>query len=335
MAGVSRGIVDRVYHSRGYVKAEKAELVRQLLVKHNYQPNKLARALSVSQNEKRITVILNSIGNEYFDDVIRGIRSAAAEFAAYGLDVDIVSLKGFEPADQLEAIRRCQENGFDALVLTPVNDPAIAADIDRLTAAGLPVITVNTDIDGCARSCYIGCDYHRSGEMAGGFLTLLSTGRAETGARPLRVGIIQGSEHVKGHHDRCEGFLDIVGGQSAIQVCARETCNDDEELARQKSAEMLESSDPDCIYVVAGGLAGVMTAISEAGRPVKVLANDLTHAAIEGLKSDVIQVSIFQQPFTQGYLAIRTLFEYIYQDIMITEKSNTIQLTYVTKYNLP
>jgi LacI family transcriptional regulator len=85
--------VDRVYHSRGYVKAEKAERVRQLLAQFEYRPNKLARALSVSQNKKRIAVILNSIGNEYFDDVILGIERAARDYAGYGLSVEISRLK--------------------------------------------------------------------------------------------------------------------------------------------------------------------------------------------------------------------------------------------------
>jgi len=328
MAGVSRGIVDRVYHSRGYVKAEKAELVRQLLTQYDYRPNKLARALSVSQNKKRIAVILNSIGNEYFDDVILGIQAAARDFAGYGLSVEISSLKGFEAADQIKAIGRCIEQGCDALVLTPVNDPAVAERL-QLISQEIPVITVNTDINPAARSCYIGCDYRQSGVMAGGFLLLLTSGR------PARVAVIQGSDHVKGHLERFQGFVDTLKTESAIKIIACEPCQDDEELARCKTQAILQSSQPDYIYVAAGGLAGVMQAIRDVNHPVRVIANDLTHAAIDGLKSGIIQAAIFQQPFRQGYLAIRTLFEHIYQDITISDQSNTIQLTYVTKYNLP
>ena len=329
MAGVSRGIVDRVYHSRGYVKAEKAERVRQLLEQYDYRPNKLARALSVSQNKKKIAVILNSIGNEYFDDVILGIDSAAREFAAYGLDVKLVRLKGFEAADQICAINDCVEQGMDALVLTPVNDPAVAASLKRIFSSGTPVITVNTDISPEARSCYIGCDYWQSGVMAGGFLLLLA------GGRPAQVAIIQGSDHVKGHLERYEGFVETLASQPSIEIIASEPCQDDEDLARAKTTEILKTSSPDYIFVVAGGLSGVMQAIHSSARAVKVIANDLTHAAIEGLQSGIIQATVFQQPFRQGYLAVRTLFEYIYQDSTISEKSNTIQLAFITKYNLP
>lgn len=329
MAGVSRGIVDRVYHSRGYVKTEKAELVRQLLAQYDYRPNKLARALSVSQNKKRIAVILNSIGNEYFDDVIMGIQSAARDFAGYGLSVEISSLKGFEAADQIKAIDQCIEQSCDALVLTPVNDPAIADRLQLILGQGIPVITVNTDINPAARSCYIGCDYRQSGVMAGGFLLLLTNGR------PARVAVIQGSDHVKGHLERFEGFVETLKMQSAIEIIACEPCQDDEEVALSKTQAILQTGQPDYIYVAAGGLAGVMQAIRDAQQPVQVIANDLTQAAIDGLKSGIIQATIFQQPFRQGYLAIRTLFEHIYQDITISDQSNTIQLTYVTKYNLP
>lgn len=329
MAGVSRGIVDRVYHSRGYVKAEKAERVRQLLEQYDYRPNKLARALSVSQNKKRIAVILNSIGNEYFDEVILGINSAAREFAAYGLRVELVRLKGFDAGDQITAINECTAQGCDALVLTPVNDPAVAARLSQIKGHGIPVITVNTDISPAARSCYIGCDYRQSGVMAGGFLRLL------TGDSPVRVAVIQGSDHVKGHLERYEGFIETLRAQPDSEIIACEPCQDDEELARVKTLEILKTSRPDYIYVVAGGLRGVMQAIRALAVPVKVISNDLTHAAYDGLRSGIIQVTVFQQPFRQGYLAVRALFEHIYQDIVISEKSNTIQLTYVTKYNLP
>lgn len=329
MAGVSRGIVDRVYHSRGYVKAEKADRVRQLLEQYDYRPNKLARALSVSQNKKRVAVILNSIGNEYFDDVILGIDSAAREFAAYGLDIELVRLKGFEADDQIAAIDACAKAGMDALVLTPVNDPAVADRLGSILSSGIPVITVNTDISPEARSCYIGCDYRQSGVMAGGFLLLLA------GGRPARVAIIQGSDHVKGHLERCTGFVETLASQPSIEIIASEPCQDDEDLAREKTAGILASAHPDYIYVVAGGLRGVMQAIQSADSPVRVIANDLTHAAIDGLRNGIIQATVFQQPFRQGYLAIRTLFEHIYQDIRISDQSNTIQLAFITKYNLP
>lgn len=334
LAGVSRGMVDRVYHGRGYVKAEKAARIRELLERFDYRPNKLARALSVSQKRKHVGVILNSMGNDYFNQVIDGIQHAADEFSSYGLQVTFEYLKGFEAADQLAAIRRVHARSIDALVLTPVNDPTVAAAINRLTEAGVPVITVNTDIDHCSRNLYIGCDYRKSGEMAGGFLTIMNQ------TKESRVGIIQGSEHAKGHHERLAGFRSVLSRHPEICVCACVPCDDDDKQAYQQTRIMLASEKPDFLYVVAGGLAGVMQALREGDdssliSPVRVISNDLTPAAIEGLRKDQIVVTIDQQPFQQGYQAIRALFEHIYQDTDISHKSNSIQLAYVSKYNLP
>lgn len=330
MAGVSRGMVDRVYHGRGYVKAEKAAVIRELLERHDYRPNKLARALSVSQRVRLICIILNSIGNDYFKDVIDGINSAAQAFSSYGLIVEIEHLKGFDSNDQLAAISRAGARRADALVLTPVNDPAVAAAINNLTESGMPVVTVNTDIDDCNRSLYIGCDYNKSGEMAGGFLALICDGR------PARVGIIQGSEHVKGHHERLSGFLSVLSGHPKIEVCNCLACDDDDEIAWRQTCRMLKSDRPDYLYVAAGGLTGVMRAVEASPVPtVHVIANDLTPAAVCGLHSGRIIATIDQQPFQQGYQAIRALFEHIYQDTGISWKSNTIQLAYILRYNLP
>ncbi len=329
LAGVSRGMVDRVYHERGYVKAEKAALIRELLDRYDYRPNKLARALSVSQKKRNIKIILNSIGNDYFNDVIAGIQSAAEEFSSFGLQVNIEYLKGFAADDQLAAIRRLQADSIDGLVLTPVNHPEIAQELNQLVEAGLPVLTVNTDIDDCSRNLYIGCDYRQSGQMAGGFLTLM--GRQ----RRLRVGIIQGSESAKGHQERLAGFLSVVENDPAIQVLNCTACNDDDELAYEQTCAMLTRDRPECLYVVAGGLAGAMKGIEKTDLPVRVIAHDLTPAAVTGLLNDRICVTIDQQPFQQGYQAVRALFEYIYQDNPLDQQSHAIQLAYVTKYNLP
>jgi len=79
LAGTSRGTVDRVLHNRPGVAKEVQERVLQVIEEHNFKPNTLARALSRKQVPKTVGVILNSMGNPFFDDVLEGIYQCLAD----------------------------------------------------------------------------------------------------------------------------------------------------------------------------------------------------------------------------------------------------------------
>ena len=91
----------------------------------------------------------------------------------------------------------------NALILNPINDPAVAEKINALSDRGVQMYTLNTDIEDCRRLCYIGSDYFEGGRIACGMLGLLTGGVAN-------VGILTGSVHILGHKQRINGFLDVM-----------------------------------------------------------------------------------------------------------------------------
>ncbi|MGN0908423.1 MAG: LacI family DNA-binding transcriptional regulator, partial [Succinivibrio sp.] len=88
-SGVSRGTVDRVLHERGSVRPEVALRIRALAREMGYVPNRAGRALAGMRRRYTVGVLLPSIGNVFFDDVLEGISTATREFADMGVDVVI------------------------------------------------------------------------------------------------------------------------------------------------------------------------------------------------------------------------------------------------------
>ena len=85
LAGVSRGTVDRALHNRGGVNPEVEKKIKQLADQLGYKPDRAGKALSSRKNPPKIGVLLNSVGNAFFDEVKRGIAAAEKELADFRL----------------------------------------------------------------------------------------------------------------------------------------------------------------------------------------------------------------------------------------------------------
>ena len=158
LAGVSRGTVDRVLNHRGSVNPKTAEKVMSIVQALNYQPNRAGTALAAQKKKYKIGVIVFGRNNPFFDEVMRGVHSKSDELKSYGITT-IIRRVDFDVRAQLDAIDELMAEGISGLVLAPYNDRTICERIDELVNDGIPVVTVNTDIEGSHRMAYAGSDY--------------------------------------------------------------------------------------------------------------------------------------------------------------------------------
>ncbi len=328
LAGTSRGTVDRVLHNRPGVAKEVQERVLQVIEEYNFKPNTLARALSRKQVPKTVGVILNSVGNPFFDDVLEGIDQCLADRSSYDITLELVQLKGYRSDEQVKAINDLVAKGIDGLVLTAMDHPAVTSRLKELTKKGMPIITVNIDLsDVTARTDYIGCDYLKSGRLAGGALELLSFGG------PLTVGVVHGSRDVTGHNQRLQGFTEVTEALDGVTLAWQVACGDDDDLAYRQTMEQLKTNPPDVIYVVAGGVAGVLQALEETNSKTVAITNDMLPITREYLDKGVIKATVFQQPFEQGYNAVGRLIDCLYGLDDVDPALYKVWMRLITKYH--
>ncbi|HOW07896.1 MAG TPA: LacI family DNA-binding transcriptional regulator, partial [Flexilinea sp.] len=84
IANVSRGTVDRALNDRPGVNKEVAQRIKEIARAMDYKPNSVAKALATRNRQFVIGVLINSIGNPFFDDVILGIEAAGQEIEDFG-----------------------------------------------------------------------------------------------------------------------------------------------------------------------------------------------------------------------------------------------------------
>lgn len=324
LANVSRGTVDRVVNNRGGVEENTKKLIEELIITHNFKPNKVAAGLKKQSNPYKIGIILNSVGNEFFDDVILGIEQAKGEYADFGLEFFITKLKGYNVQKQLSAMDGYIESKLDAVIMTPINDKRVADKINFCTENNIFVLTLNSDIEHCSRLCYVGCNYHASGKTSAGMVNLVNRY-----SNSKNIAIVSGSYSVLGHNQRIEGFQSVLDKKLSIVEIIE--CNDDEEIAYEKTSELLKHKDIDILFVAAGGVIGTVKAAESSGKDIQIYTFDDTPHIKELLQSGKIVATVTQQAYLQGYQVVKILYDKLINKEQV--KDYYTKLNIEIKYN--
>lgn len=306
LAGVSRGTVDRVLNHRGSVNPQTEKRVLEIVQALDYKPNKAGIVLAAQKKNLKLGVILLGRGTVFYDDILTGVHDKADELKGYNCSV-LIRQTEYDLIQQLNAIDELVSEGINGLAISPYNDIAVREKIDGLHAQGIPVVTLNTDIENSRRMAYVGSNFYRSGETAGGLMHLMAKGET-------RVGIISGSQNVLCHTERIAGFCHVIASYGSIQVMETINNNDDETESYELTSDMLRRHpEINALYFTAGGVYGGCRAVMDSGRhaDMTVITYDMVNTTREFIENGLIAATICQQPFLQGYKPLSILFTYL------------------------
>lgn len=315
LAGVSRGTVDRALKDRSGISEETKKRILEIAEKYDYKPNIIGKALVYSSKPIRISVILNSIGNPFFDDVKAGIFAAQEEFESYGFRISLFEFKGYDAENLVRLLDEVADES-EHIILTPICDSRVEEKIYALQQQSKNIIMLSSVLEGISGAVYVGCDYLKSGRIAGRITGLISRGRAN-------LYIITGSSNHKGHSQRVDGIKEVINkNYPHINLVGVSESNDDDETAyREMKSAYERHPEIDFVYITAGGVNGTLRAVREQKRSIRVCTFDDTEITRNALISGDVQATICQQPFEQGYYAIKSIFDKI---IMKKDVQNTI-----------
>ncbi|CAN3700147.1 Ribose operon repressor [Microbacterium sp. MM2322] len=236
-AGVSVGTVSNVLNGRATVSAAAAERVRAAIDALGYVRNDAARQLRAGRSRSIALIVLDA-GNPFFAAVARGAEARAADDGY----VVLLGSSGADPDHERLYLDQFREQRVAGVLLTPAD--ADGDVVERLAAAGIPVVLVDEQMHG-ADVCAVSVDDVEGGHLA--VAHLLARGRR-------RIAFVAGPLTTRQVADRLAG-------------------------ARRAVAEVdgagLEVIEADAMTVLAGRAAGERVR-ERADRPDAVFAaNDL------------------------------------------------------------
>ena len=312
MAGVSRGTVDRVLNHRGGVSEETARKVQTIVDSVGYVPNSIGRTLAISRKNIRLGYLIfqGTTANPFFTEVLRGVEEKENELKSFGVTVlkASSSIEDETGAGQIEKIDRMVAEGVQGLAITPFGHPAVAKRLKELSAAGIPVVTVNSDLEDSDRLCYVGSDYKKAGEVAGGLMGLFHP-------QGGKVGIISGSPMVTCHVEREKGFQEILQKRYPGLTIEAVAANQDDDFISFDVTRQMLAAHPEItgLYIVAGGVYGACRAVCAAGRQdsVAVVSHDKAESTLQMLKDGILNATIGQEAERQGSEPLQILYDYL------------------------
>ncbi len=329
LAGVSRGTVDRVLNHRGDVNPQTEEKILQIIRDLDYKPNKAGIVLAAQKKNLKLGVVLLGVGNPFFDDVLLGVQEKKQELAGYNCSV-LIRQTEYSLQQQLAAIDSLLAEGINGLAISPYNALSVREKINGLCEQGIPVVTLNTDIENSSRLAYVGSNFYRSGETAAGLMHLMTQGK-------VRVGIVSGSQNILCHTERIAGFSHIIEAYPNIRIVDIVNNNDDDQVSCELTARLLaEHPDINAFYFTAGGVYGGCQAIERSGRQsgMTVITNDLVPTTLAYMQKGLIAATICQQPFQQGSQPLSLLFAYLTTGEMPASENNYVDVDIRIRENL-
>ena len=282
-AGVSRATVDRILNGRGGVREETVRKVRDVLERYDYSASTLD-AVSRPRTRK-IEAILSEGSNPYFIEIRQAISRAGARIRAVSLRERL-----FDPyaPDTLVERLRSVEAGTDVVIMIGVDNPEVAAQIDRLAARGVRVVTIISDVSLTDRNHHVGQNDFLAGKTAARLMVGAVGGRS--GAVAILIG------HLQFRHllDRRAGFEQSIGADSRdLRVVHVPPYGSD----ASKFAQVFEDSvrgieDLAGVYLCGGGQPEVFEAVRSIDRDVAFVAHEVTRTTRAGLRDGSLGVLV-------------------------------------------
>jgi LacI family transcriptional regulator len=309
-AGVSRGTVDRVLNGRQGVKPEVRDKIKKIAAQLNYVPNVAAKALAYSKKPVLFGIVMPPQDISFFDEVREGIQAAADELKDLGIRLQYYYVNNKEPDEGAAAIQKLVKAGAAGIMFSGMDDTIIRDNINSAVEHGVPVITFNSDVENSRRICFVGQDLYKSGRIAAGLMSRVVT------TNPTIL-IVVGNVRFQAHRSRVNGFKEWAtennGNMEIVKVI--ECYEEYDYTVKQIKYELSMNPHINGIYMATGILHACMDAIKQSAMAhrIHVVCNDLLPEVEQGLKNGMIDFTIVQSPYQQGFRALRILYEYIFK----------------------
>lgn len=264
-AGVSLATVDRVVNGRAGVHARTAERVNATIQRLGFLPDQHASRLARNRAYD-FRIILPSGDNEFMLGLAAEFGAAQARLADERVGLTLVHGDTFD-GDALAGLIEQQPRSIDGLAVVALDHPAVTEAVNALVDAGVPVVTLVSDVPRSRRRHFVGIDNFAAGRTAGSLVGRFAGGR--TG----KVGLIAGSLALRDHFERRSGFEQVIGNEYPnLSVLPVREARDDTGLV-EAEARALIGSVPDlvAIYSTGAGQSGVIAALDSCGRGSDVI----------------------------------------------------------------
>lgn len=330
-AGVSLATVDRVLNRRAGVSARTRDKVQGAVAALGFVRDVAAANLAKGRVYP-LTFILPANDNSFMRELEAAVRDAAARSPSERTEIHILRVPPFDAAALVEVLDALVADRPAGVALVAVDAPEVAGAVERLVDAGIPVVTLVSDLPASPRVHYAGIDNLAAGRTAASLL-----GRF-VGDRRGSITVLAGSMLVRDHRERLEGFRSIMANDyphlALLDVIEG---RDDPALVERLLSDLFRQRDDILgIYSLGAGNRGLVAALrkAELRRRPAVIAHELTDTTRDALKGGLVDAVLNQDAGHEVRSAIRVL-KATADGLPVLAAQERIRIDIFLKDNLP
>jgi len=255
---------------------------------------------SAHDSDEYYVLVSANVQVPYWKTAGAGFANAAS---AMKVRSDFEGPQTFDPKAERDALDQAVAKKATGILLD-VTDVALLKDsIDKAVAAGVPVITIDSDAPASKRLFFIGTNNYQAGMMGGQRLAqeLKGKGNVVFFTMPDQPNL----------QDRLRGYKDALARSSDIKVTRVVDIQGDPRIAFDTTTQIIgkERDKVDafvCLEAQSGKeVAGVLNSYHVTGKVV--MAMDTDQETLDWIQKGVIAATIGQKPYTMAFVGLQML----------------------------
>ena len=236
----------------------------------------------------------------YWKTAGAGFTNAAAQFK---VRADFTGPQNYDPKAESDAIDQAIQKKATG-ILVAVTDPAsLNAEINKAVAAGIPVITIDSDAPASKRLFFVGTNNYQAGFTGGQRLAQELKGKGNV--------VVFTMPDQSNLQERLRGYKDALVKTPDIKITRLVDIQGDPRIAFDTTTQIIgkERDKVDafvCLEAQSGKeVAGVLNSFHVTGKTV--IAMDTDPETLDGIQKGIIAATIAQKPYTMAFVGLQML----------------------------
>jgi ribose transport system substrate-binding protein len=235
-------------------------------------------------------------------------KSAAAGFAAagaeYGVSVDTRGPAGLNAQAEVDEFKAMVARKPAGILVSVANSKLMAPEIDAAIAAGIPVITIDSDSPESKRLYFIGTNNFEAGKLGGRRVAARLNGKGNV--------VFFTNPGQPNLDDRLKGYQDILEDFPGIKIVEVFDIKADPGTALDQAAVYLARTGPARIdgFICLDSRSGSNVAEAFKRRNITdrvLIAMDVDTDTLQLVGDGTIDSTIAQKPYTMAFLGLKAL----------------------------
>lgn len=277
-SGLSTATVDRVINERPNVSAQSRARVAAAIEELTLQEGQLA-----ARGRRMFVDVLVEAPKRFSSKIRAEIEALLPAYHPAVIRPRFTFQEVMSEAQTTQHLDRIAARGSSGVLLKARDVPVVRDAVSALTAKGIPVVTMFTDVEAQGRLAYVGADNAQAGRTAAYLMTRI------LGGAKGAILLTQSQDSFAGEEARAAGFRNAIAGQGFRLLYISGGAGLSMDTASQIAARAGDIGQLSGVYSMGGGNRAILDALDRIGAAPQVyIAHDLDAENTALLRSGAI-----------------------------------------------